>query len=91
MSTDADYVAYQIKYDSVHGRFKHEVSTEKSDPSKTENDVLVVNGQKVKCVAATKEPSQLPWKELNIDYVIECTGPLHGFRKGQGPPAAGRH
>ncbi len=58
ISTDADYFAYQMKYDSVHGRFKHEVSTEKSDPSKEEADTLVVNGHKVKCVMATKEPSQ---------------------------------
>ncbi|HNW35370.1 MAG TPA: glyceraldehyde 3-phosphate dehydrogenase NAD-binding domain-containing protein, partial [Candidatus Ozemobacteraceae bacterium] len=42
MSTDADYFAYQMKYDSVQGKFKHAVTTEKSDPSKTENDVIVV-------------------------------------------------
>src|ERR1043166_3815904 len=71
VSTDADYFAYQLKYDSVHGRFKHDVRTEKSEASKAEADVIVVNGNKVKCVAATKEPSQLPWKDLNVDYVIE--------------------
>src|SRR5262245_23704691 len=60
VSTDADYFAYQMKYDSVHGKFKHNVTTEKSDPSKEDNDVLVVNGDKVKCIMATKEPSQLP-------------------------------
>ena len=54
VSTDAEYFAYQIKYDSVHGKFKHQVSTAKSDPSKTEADIFVVNGHKVKCVAATK-------------------------------------
>src|SRR5437764_4055982 len=59
ISTDADYFAYQLKYDSVHGRFKHTVTTEKSDASREDNDVLVVNGNKVKCIMATKEPSQL--------------------------------
>src|ERR1041385_6272265 len=74
ISTDADYFAYQMKYDSVHGRFKHEVRTEKSDPAKEESDTLIVNGHKIKCVMATKEPSQLPWKALGADYVIESTG-----------------
>jgi len=89
ISTDADYFAYQLRYDSVHGRFKHAVTTEKSDPSKTENDVLVVNGNKVKCVMATKEPSQLPWKDLNIDYVIESTGLFTESEKAKGHIAAG--
>jgi len=89
ISTDADYFAYQMKYDSVHGRFKHAVSTEKSDPSKTENDVLVVGGDKVRCVMATKEPSQLPWKDLGIDYVIECTGLFTDSEKAKGHLAAG--
>src|SRR6478672_4037389 len=48
ISTDADYFAYQLKYDSVHGRFKHNVTTEKSEASKEENDTLVVNGHKIK-------------------------------------------
>jgi glyceraldehyde 3-phosphate dehydrogenase len=74
MATDADYFAYQIKYDSVHGKFKHAVSTKKSDPSKTENDVIVVNGHEILCVPATKSPADLPWKALGVDYVLECTG-----------------
>src|SRR4030043_377971 len=64
VSTDADYFAYQLKYDSVHGKFKHTISTEKSDPSKETDDILVVNGHKVKCVMATKNPAELPWKAL---------------------------
>lgn len=74
MATDADYFAYQIKYDSVHGKFKHAVSTKKSVPSKTENDVIVVNGHEILCVPATKSPADLPWKALGVDYVLECTG-----------------
>ncbi len=89
ISTDADYFAYQMKYDSVHGRFKHEVTTEKSDASKESADILVVNGHKVKCVMATKEPSALPWAALGADYVIECTGLFTDSEKAKGHLAAG--
>jgi len=61
ISTDAKYFAYQMKYDSVHGRFPVEIKTEKSAGA-AEDDVIVVNGCKTKCIMATKEPSQLPWK-----------------------------
>src|SRR5579863_10132621 len=74
ISTDAEYFAYQLKYDSVHGHFKHKVEAIKSDPSKEEADTLVVNGHSIKCVLATKDPSQLPWKQLGVEYVIESTG-----------------
>ncbi len=74
VSTDADYFAYQIKYDSVHGKFKGDIKTEKSSPAAAENDVLVVNGNKVKCIMATRDPKDLPWKELGVEYVIESTG-----------------
>jgi glyceraldehyde 3-phosphate dehydrogenase len=74
MTTDADYFAYQIKYDSVHGRFKHDISTEKSDPSLSEADTIVVNGNKIKCVGAQRELKDLPWGKLGVDYVIESTG-----------------
>jgi len=89
VATDADYFAYQIKYDSVHGHFKHKVSTEKSDPSKAEADVIVVNGHKVKCVAATKTPAELPWKALGVDYVIESTGLFTESEKAKGHLDAG--
>ena len=74
MATDADYFAYQIKYDSVHGKFKHQVETAKSDPSLEEDDLIIVNGHKIKCVGAQKNLSDLPWGALGVDYVIECTG-----------------
>jgi len=89
MSTDADYFAYQMKYDSVQGKFKHAVTTEKSDPSKTENDVIVVNGHKIRCVAATRTPAELPWKALGVDYVIESTGLFTDSEKAKGHLAAG--
>jgi len=89
ISTDADYFAYQLKYDSVHGRFKHDVSTKKSDPSKEEPDTLVVNGREIKCIMATKEPGQLPWKALGVDYVVESTGLFTDSEKAKGHLAAG--
>src|SRR3954452_5668946 len=67
ISTGADYFAYQMKYDSVHGKFKHQVSTRKSDSAKEEADTLIVNGHEIKCVMATKDPAQLPWKDLGVD------------------------
>ena len=89
VSTDADYFAYQIKYDSIHGKFKHEISTAKSDPSKEEADILIVNGQKIKCVMATKNPSELPWKALGVDLVIESTGLFTDGEKAAGHLQAG--
>jgi glyceraldehyde 3-phosphate dehydrogenase len=74
MSTDADYFAYQLRYDSIHGRFKGEIRTEKSRPDLKENDVIVVNGDKIRCIAAAKDLSLLPWRELGVELVIESSG-----------------
>ncbi|MFA6542428.1 MAG: type I glyceraldehyde-3-phosphate dehydrogenase [Bacteroidota bacterium] len=89
VSTDAEYFAYQTKYDSVHGKFKGTVSSEKSNPSLEADDILVVNGHKIKCVLAQKDPSQLPWKELGVDIVIESTGLFTDSEKAKGHLAAG--
>ena len=63
--TDAKTLAHLFKYDSVHGIFSGEVSTD--------GDNLIVNGQSIK-ILSQRDPSQLPWQELNIDIVIESTG-----------------
>jgi glyceraldehyde 3-phosphate dehydrogenase len=63
--TDAQMLAHLLKYDSVHGIFDAEVSSEE--------DNLIVDGKKIK-VYAEKDPSQLPWGELDIDVVIDSTG-----------------
>ena len=89
MSTDADYFAYQIKYDSVHGRFKHAVATEKSSPELSENDTLVINGHKILCVSAQKNLADLPWGKLGVDYVIESTGIFTSSEQAQGHLDAG--
>ncbi|HVT87318.1 MAG TPA: type I glyceraldehyde-3-phosphate dehydrogenase [Tepidisphaeraceae bacterium] len=88
ISTDADYFAYQMKYDSVHGRFKHKIETSKTGTGE-DNDTLIVNGQSIRCVMATKEPSQLPWKDYGVDYVIESTGLFTDSEKAKGHLAAG--
>src|SRR5512135_313092 len=84
----ADNLAYLLKYDSIQGRFNGTVESEKSAPDKAEDDVLVVNGQKMKVVSA-KEPSQLPWKDLGVDLVIESTGLFTDVEKAKGHLAAG--
>jgi glyceraldehyde 3-phosphate dehydrogenase len=82
VSTDAKYFAYQMKYDSVQGKFKGKVTSEG-------DDVLVVNGEKIKCVMATKTPGELPWKSLGADIVLECTGLFTDYEKAKGHLDAG--
>lgn len=89
ISTDAKYFAYQMKYDSVHGHFKHAITTEKSAPTVEADDVLIVNGSKTKCIMATKTPAELPWKALGVDWVIESTGLFTDSEKAKGHLAAG--
>ncbi|MCX6174247.1 MAG: type I glyceraldehyde-3-phosphate dehydrogenase [Ignavibacteriales bacterium] len=89
VSTDAKYFAYQLKYDSVHGKFRGTVGSEKSSPSVEADDILVVNGHKIKCVMAQKDPSQLPWKELGVELVIESTGLFTESEKAKGHINAG--
>src|SRR6266567_3564175 len=84
----ADNLAYLLKYDSTQGRFHGTVGSEKSGPDKAEDDVLIVNGQKIRVVSA-KEPSQLPWKDLGVQIVIESTGLFTDVDKARGHLAAG--
>ena len=62
---EPDYLAYMLKYDSVHGRFKGEVSVEGSN--------LIVNGKKIR-LSAVKDPAELKWDEVGAEVVIESTG-----------------
>ncbi len=85
----ADNLAYLVKYDSTQGRFKGEVFSEKSSPDAPDDDVLVVNGHKIKCLAVKEGPAALPWKELGVDVVIECTGLFTEAAKAKGHLDAG--
>ncbi|RRQ45554.1 type I glyceraldehyde-3-phosphate dehydrogenase [Chryseobacterium sp. SC28] len=62
---DAAYMAYMLKYDSVHGPFKGEVSVQGNN--------LVVNGKTIR-VTAEKDPNNLKWNEVGAEYIVESTG-----------------
>lgn len=62
---DIDYMAYMLKYDSTHGRFKGDVAVE--------GNHLIVNGQSIR-ITNERDPANLAWGELNTDVVIEATG-----------------
>ncbi|MBI5345609.1 MAG: type I glyceraldehyde-3-phosphate dehydrogenase [Chlamydiae bacterium] len=61
----SDNLAYLLEYDSVHGKFNKSVKAEK--------DCLIIENQKI-AVFAEKDPAKLPWKNLNVDFVLESTG-----------------
>jgi glyceraldehyde 3-phosphate dehydrogenase len=84
----ADNLAYLLKYDSVQGRFKGTVGSEKSAADKPDDDVLIVDGRKMKVVSA-KSPAELPWKALGVELVIESTGLFTDIEKAKGHLAAG--
>jgi glyceraldehyde 3-phosphate dehydrogenase len=62
---DVNYMAYMLKYDTVHGQFKGSVSVKDGQ--------LIVNGQTIR-VTAVKNPAEIKWSDVGADYVAECTG-----------------
>ena len=85
----ADNLAYLVKYDSTQGRFPGDVTSRKSKPDAAEDDVLVVDGNEIKCLAVKDGPAALPWKELGVDIVIESTGLFTEAAKAKGHLNAG--
>src|SRR4030095_6356929 len=69
----ADNLAYLLKYDSTQGRYRGEVASKKSSAHKLEDDVLIADGNEMLVVSA-KDPSNLPWKQLGVELVVESTG-----------------
>lgn len=63
--TDSKFLAYLFKYDTMQGTFRGDI--------KVEEDGFIVNGKEIK-VLSEPDPSKLPWKALNVDIVLECTG-----------------
>ncbi|HIO13974.1 MAG TPA: type I glyceraldehyde-3-phosphate dehydrogenase [Chromatiales bacterium] len=62
---DADYLAYMLKYDSVHGRFVKDVSSEEGS--------IIIDGKKIR-LTAERDPADLKWGDVGADIVIDCTG-----------------
>src|SRR5437588_1046535 len=85
----ADNLAYLLRYDSTQGRFNGKVACDKSSPSVPEEDILVVNGQKIKCLAVKEGPAAMPWKQLGVEYVIESTGLFTEAEKARGHLTSG--
>jgi len=85
----ADNLAYLLKYDSVQGRFNGTVTSEKSSPDAADDDVLVVNGHKIKVLGERAGPAALPWGALGVDLVIESTGLFTEAEKARGHLSAG--
>lgn len=62
---DPAYIAYMLKYDSVHGRFPGEIES-------TPNSIIA-NGQEI-TISSTRDPHEIPWADQGVDYVCESTG-----------------
>jgi glyceraldehyde 3-phosphate dehydrogenase len=77
---DAETNAHLTQHDTVHGRFPAEVGVDGGD--------LIVNGDRIK-VCAERDPSRLPWKDLGVDIVLECTGLFTSKAKASAHIAAG--
>jgi glyceraldehyde 3-phosphate dehydrogenase len=71
---DPAYMAYLLKYDTVHGRF--------AGTAEADGDDLLVNGRKVRCFAVM-DPAQIPWAETGAEYVLECTGKFTAADKAE--------
>lgn len=76
----ADYMAYMVKFDTVHGRFKGEV--------KSEDGKLIVNGKEIK-VYNEMEPKNIPWGANGVEYVLECSGVFTTIEKANAHLEAG--
>jgi glyceraldehyde 3-phosphate dehydrogenase len=85
----ADNLAYLLKYDSIQGRFNGEVESAKSSKDVADDDLLIVDGHRINCLAETKGPSALPWKELGVQIVVESTGLFTEAAKAKGHINAG--
>ncbi len=71
---DVNINAHLLRYDSVHGRFNATVETD--------GDYMIVNGDRMR-VFGTRDPHELPWKDLGVDLVMECTGAFNSKDKSQ--------
>src|SRR5260370_12797380 len=77
---DANTNVHLTRFDTVHGRFRGDVHVE--------GDSMVVNGDRIR-VVAQRDPSKLPWGEMGVDFVLECTGLFTSKAKASAHIAAG--
>ena len=77
-----DYLAYMLKYDTMHGQFKGTIEAD------VEKSLLIVNGHAIR-VTAEKDPANLKWNEVGAEYVVESTGLFLTEEKAKAPLAAG--
>lgn len=77
---DVNYMVYMFRYDSTHGRFKGEV--------KEEGGMLVVNGQRIH-VFQERNPADIPWSKVGVEYVVESTGVFTTIEKAQAHVSGG--
>ncbi len=77
---EADYMAYMVKYDTIHGKFKGEVHAQ--------GNTLIVNGKEVK-VYNEMDPHNIPWGQDGVDYVLECSGVFTTMEKANAHLEAG--
>lgn len=77
----ADNLAYLFKYDSTQGKFNGEISVN--------DDAIILNGYKIKCLAVREGPSSMPWSDLGVDIVVESTGLFTQYEKAEGHLEAG--
>ena len=77
-----DYLAYMLKYDTMHGKFEGTIDAD------TEKNLLIVNGKKIR-VTAEKDPAMLKWDAVGAEYVVESTGLFLTKEKAQAHISAG--
>lgn len=77
---DVDYIAYMLKYDTIHGQFGGDI--------RVENGKLIVNGNTIR-ITSEKDPANLKWNEVSAEYVVESTGLFLTKEKAQGHITAG--
>ena len=77
---EPEYLAYMLQYDSVHGRFKGDVTVE--------GNTLIVNGKKIR-LTQERDPAELRWNDIGADIVLEATGLFLDKASGEKHLAAG--
>ena len=89
---DAEYMAYMLKYDSVHGRFRGTAKARINHPQPMQprNAQLLVDGQAVNVYAAMR-PEEIPWRACGAEYIVESAGPFTKLENADGHLKAGAH